>query len=280
MSDKVETAGDSSSHHMPTHTLGSIMRSPEATAHADACIPWLVGKSGRFELGPVANICLANTMNYVLDLFFLGVHDEKITYEIHSMFSASEALLASHKAAGRHNLFFAVMVPSEHSAEFTGRFQNFQKIYPFRGKPIGADRLHLSVYAAYRGDDLPNEVVQVAIQTGDAIRFAPFSLSFDTALTYRNRRSKMPFVLAAKENTEAVNGLRLQIGSAYSRKRGGASYRHRPISPHVTLIWDNIIVPTQQIEPVSMIVQEFALVDSHIGKSRYEIVRRWPLVRF
>lgn len=196
------------------------------------------------------------------------------------MISASEPLPTPHNAIGLHNLFFAVMVPRENSADFTSCFQGFQKIYPFRGKPIGADRLHLSVYAAYRGDDLPCDVVQVAIRTGDAIKFAPFSLTFDTALTYRNRGPTMPFVLASQESSEAVNGLRFQIGNAYSSKRESVFYKHQPISPHVTLIWDSIVVPKQPIEPVDMIVQEFALVHNHIGKSGYEIVKRWPLVRF
>lgn len=196
------------------------------------------------------------------------------------MISASEALHTSHNAFPAHNLFFAVMVPSTDSAEFAGCFQGFQKDYPFRGKPIEADRLHLSVYSVFTGEDLSCGKVKAAIRAGDSIRFAPFAVTFDEALTYRNRRAAMPFVLTAQVGSEAVNGLRFQIGNAYSIMRGGTSYKHRPISPHVTLVWDSIVVPKQPIKPVSMIVQELALVHSHIGESRYDIVRRWPLVRF
>lgn len=80
------------------------------------------------------------------------------------------------------------------------------------------------------------------------IRFAPFSITFDEALTYRHRRAAMPFVIGPKGGSKAVNGLRLQIGSAYSLIRGGMSYKHRPISPHVTLVWDRIVVPKQPIK--------------------------------
>jgi RNA 2',3'-cyclic 3'-phosphodiesterase len=196
------------------------------------------------------------------------------------MIPASEPLRASHREIPLHNFFFAVMIPAAHSVEFKSRFEGFQKIYPFRGKPIEPDRLHLSVCTAYKGNDLPCKVTRNAIRAGDAIRFAPFALTFERALSYQNRQSRKPFVLTAQAGSEAVNGLRFQIGNAYSSLSGSLCYKHQSISPHVTLIWDKVVVPEQPVEPLSMIVQEFALVHSYVGKSRYDIVKQWPLVRF
>lgn len=196
------------------------------------------------------------------------------------MVSAPEQLGTSHKASALHNLFFAIMVPETDSPEFAACFQGFQKTYPFRSKPIGADRLHLSVYAVWRGNTLPHDIVQMAIRTGDTVRFTPFSVTFTEAMTYRIRRAPMPLVLTAQESAEAVNGLRFQIGSAYLRVRGHGRYQHKSISPHVTLAWDSVIVAKQPIKPLSILAREFALVHSHVGESRYTIVKRWPLVRF
>lgn len=196
------------------------------------------------------------------------------------MVSAPEQLRTSHKVSALHNLFFAIMIPGADSPEFTDCFQRFQKAYPFRRKPIEADRLHLSVYAVCGGDYLPQDVVQLATRAGDAVRFTPFSVTFSEAMTYRNQRTEMPFVVTAQESAEAVNGLRFQIGSAYSQIRGHGRYQHKSMSPHVTLAWDRVIVTKQPIRPLSIVAREFALVHSHVGESRYTIVKRWPLVRF
>lgn len=196
------------------------------------------------------------------------------------MVSAPAILPTSNTAFSAHNLFFAIMVPNSGSAKFADCYQNFQKDYPFRGKPIEAGRLHLSVYPVFTRRSFPRgKKVDAAAQAGNSIRFAPVAVTFDEALTYRNRRAAMPFVPTAREGSEAVNGVRRQLGSALSLIRGGMRYVHRPASPHVTLVWDRIIVPKQPIKPISMIAQELARVHSYIGASRYDILSRWPLAR-
>ncbi len=193
------------------------------------------------------------------------------------MIPVSKPFRIPHNAIGPISLFFAIMTQREDSVEFSTCFQGFQKTYPFRGKPIVADPLHLSVYGVYRDDDLLCDIVQAAIQTGDAIKFAPFSLTFNTALTYRDRRSKKPFVLAAQANSEAVSGLRLQIANAFSEISEGACYKHNPIGPHVRSPGIRTIVPKQAIKPVNMIIQKFLLIHSRIGKLRYDVLKPWQL---
>ena len=107
-----------------------------------------------------------------------------------------------------------------------------------------------------------------------SIRFGPFPVTFDRALTYRNAKLKMPFVLAAPDSADPINGLRFQLGRKHSRLIGSIGYRQRPIQPHVTLVWDQISVPENSIEPLTIIVQEFALVRSHIGFGKYDILNR------
>lgn len=179
----------------------------------------------------------------------------------------------------RHGLFFGIMMPYIEGKQFASYFQSFQRTFRFTSRPIGPDRLHMSLYSLYAGDELGDEEIRTAIRTGDAIRFGPFPVTFDRALTYRNSKSKMPFVLAAPDSAEPVNGLRFQLGRAHSKLLGRFGYKHRSIQPHVTLVWDHISVPEHSIEPLTMIVQEYALVHSHIGCSKYDILKRWPLVR-
>jgi len=196
------------------------------------------------------------------------------------MVTATGPLRARHVGPPRHGLFFAIMIPLPEHAQLTACFQGFQSACAFRSRPIEPDRLHVSLLSVFVGDDLPEEEIRTAIRAGDAIRFEPFALTFSSALTFRNSRSKMPFVLASQKGAEAINGLRFEIGTAHSTLSGSHSYRHTPINPHITLIWDYIAVPERPISPLTMIVQEFALVHSHIGLSRYDVLKRWPLARF
>tara|TARA_R110000851_G_scaffold267997_1_gene420565 strand:- start:464 stop:1012 length:549 start_codon:yes stop_codon:yes gene_type:complete len=179
----------------------------------------------------------------------------------------------------KNGLFFGVMIPPTESGQFAACYHSFQRIYRFTNRPIGPDRMHMSLCSVYSGDDLGEQDIRTAIRAGDAIRFGPFPVTFDRALTYRNTKSKMPFVLAAPDSADPVNGLRFQLGREYSKLSGSIGYRQRPIQPHVTLVWDQISVPENSIEPLTIIVQEFALVRSYIGFGKYDILNRWPLVR-
>ena len=177
-------------------------------------------------------------------------------------------------AMPKNGLFFGIMIPHTESQKFAACFQSFRRTYRFTNKPIGSDRLHISLYSVYAGDELSEAEVQTAIRVGDAIRFGPFPVTFDRALTYRNAKLKMPFVLAAPDSADPINGLRFQLGRKHSRLIGSIGYRQRPIQPHVTLVWDQISVPENSIEPLTIIVQEFALVRSHIGFGKYDILNR------
>ena len=161
-------------------------------------------------------------------------------------------------AMPKNGLFFGIMIPHTESQKFAACFQSFRRTYRFTNKPIGSDRLHISLYSVYAGDELSEAEVQTAIRVGDAIRFGPFPVTFDRALTYRNAKLKMPFVLAAPDSADPINGLRFQLGRKHSR----------------LIVWDQISVPENSIEPLTIIVQEFALVRSHIGFGKYDILNR------
>lgn len=181
------------------------------------------------------------------------------------------------KAYSGHGLFFAIMVPHMERTLFVACLEEMRRTYSFRSQPIAPDRLHLSLFGVYRGDSLPEAAVNVAIAAGDAIQSEPLSIRFNSALTYRNRGFRKPLVLPAQEGTDAIEKLRFRIGSALSGLLCSERYRHRPIRPHITLIWDQTMVPERPVTPIAIKIREFALVHSHIGKSKYDIVKRWPL---
>ena len=178
----------------------------------------------------------------------------------------------------RHGVFFAVLVPVELRPKIATCFAEFQTQYPFRDRMISPQRLHLSLNPVFAGECLPDRVVRFSQRVGASIRFEQFEICLDKALTYRNRQSQKPFVLASSTCSKSVNGLVDHIAEALASLSGTKAKVCRPISPHVTLIWDEVSVPECLIDPITLPVREVSLVHSHIGQSRYDILGNWPLV--
>ena len=57
----------------------------------------------------------------------------------------------------------------------------------------------------------------------------------------------------------------------------GLEVRNTDYKPHLTLQYGNRLVGPLNISPVSWLVRDFALVLSHLGQTRYEILRQWNL---
>lgn len=177
-----------------------------------------------------------------------------------------------------HGLFFAIMVPAEARPVISACLDSFRSRYPLRAKPMAPERLHISLKAMHIGDHLPDKIVEMASRMGDAIRFEQFQIRLDRALSYKNRKPKKPFVLASSNGTRCINELGEHIALAQVMLSGARRNTYRPISPHVTLVWDTFMVPEHPITPISITVQQVTLVHSHIGQSRYEFLGDWPLV--
>ena len=48
-------------------------------------------------------------------------------------------------------------------------------------------------------------------------------------------------------------------------------------TPHLTVGYHPQMVERTEIEPIRWTAREFALVRSHVGQSRYDILKRWAL---
>ncbi len=179
----------------------------------------------------------------------------------------------------QHSLFFAVMVPTTAVGAISHEFNHLQTQYPILKKRIPDDRLHLTLLNVFAADHLPNEIVQMSLAVGNAIRFVEYCLRLDRVLSYRNRQAEQPCVLTADAvSSQTSNKLANQIRRIFEVLSGHSMRRNRPINPHVTLVWDKCSIPSQFIQPIELPVREVTLIHSHVGKSRYEILGRWDLV--
>jgi len=134
-----------------------------------------------------------------------------------------------------------------------------------------ADRLHLTL--AITGDFLEPQLalVEALIRTGNAIHRGAFDLPLNR-LSVGGRSS-------ALRPAKAVPPLRtLQADLARQMAREGVAMRSDwKFSPHVTLNYRDSRPVTQAINDRGWRVDEFVLVHSLVGLTRYEVLARWRL---
>jgi 2'-5' RNA ligase len=71
---------------------------------------------------------------------------------------------------------------------------------------------------------------------------------------------------------ELQKALRAAMLTAGVKPKGGAGSE-----PHITLLYDDLSVPKQGIEPIRWSVAEFRLIRSLVGKGEHHEVKRWAL---
>jgi 2'-5' RNA ligase len=144
--------------------------------------------------------------------------------------------------------------------------------------PLGLDRYHVTLHhlGNYAGG-LPQKVVARAMRAASTVSTGSFAVAFDRAEDFHGR----PLVLRAHEDGLALIAFRFALGKALE-SAGFAGRTRAPFTPHVTLTYRNPRDARRRFvehldEPVSWPVQDFVLVHSLLGRSRYVALARWPL---
>lgn len=173
-------------------------------------------------------------------------------------------------------LFFAVLPPPAVAARIAERAENWRRRRGLHARPRRPELLHISLNGVGLYVDLPDNVVQAAVDAGSRVEMAPFEVTFDRALSFKSTGPR-PFVLCSSGNHAGLAELRRAIGSSMQ----GIGFRgsDHGFTPHVTLLYTDELLPETSIdEPVSWTVRDFVLVHSLHGRSRHVHRRRWPLL--
>lgn len=178
-----------------------------------------------------------------------------------------------------YNLFFAIKVTPLVADEISNLFDGIRTQYRLRKNLISAPRLHVSLFGILAADFIPTWIVKSSMLAGSAIRFEEFDLLFNRLLSFQTIQEEKPLVLTADhDSTHSVNRLSSAIRKAYSALSEVPIQNRSKITPHITLAWEQHVVPAQAIVPIKLPVSEIALILSHVGQSRYETLGSWPLV--
>lgn len=174
-------------------------------------------------------------------------------------------------APPQHTWFFALRPSVADAARLDAFAEKLMTSHGVTGKRVGAERLHITLELV--GHDSDERVVEAACRAADAVRFSAIDARFDAAVTFSAPSG--PFVLLGGEGLDGVRELRTALGCAMAEH---GFTPQRSYEPHMTLGYD----PRHRVErigldPIGFQIAEFALVKSHIGLSRHEVLRVWPL---
>ncbi|NMM02710.1 phosphoesterase [Paraburkholderia sp. RP-4-7] len=177
-------------------------------------------------------------------------------------------------------LFFAVFPDTRTAAAISKLAQQLCGETRSKSKPLAANRMHVTLHhlGNFAGG-LPPARVDAAMSAAASITMAPFSVEFDSALSFALKPRPGPLVLSGGEGVLGLHTLHDALTLALQNAGFGdrAVSSSTPYTPHVTLAYGMPWIATRPVEAVSWNVREFALVHSLLGRTRHVVLARWPL---
>ncbi len=178
--------------------------------------------------------------------------------------------------SGRYNLFFAFLPEPAVVSQVADLGTRVCGAHGFRGKPIWPDRLHVTLLSAMDVHCSLEENIGRAKRAGARVDAAAFDVALDITESFSVRAARHPFVLTSGKGIAAASWLR-QLLVVAMIEEGFEVPISSGFTPHMTLMWADRCVEQYPALPIQWTVREFALVLSHVGKSRHDYLARWNL---
>jgi 2'-5' RNA ligase len=177
----------------------------------------------------------------------------------------------------RHNLFFAVKLDEAATGSVVGIRSDLQRTFGLQEPNVAPEQLHMTLFPVASSDEPPAPDFLDRVRGAAAtVAAAPFTVELDRILSFRNRRTAKPLVLAGRRPSEPFIALQRRISLAVGAC-GLHACPHDFGTPHVTLTWDRDIERELEIDPIPLVAREFAFIHSHVGQRRHDMLGRWPL---
>jgi 2'-5' RNA ligase len=168
-----------------------------------------------------------------------------------------------------------LLYPDPATAEAIAReARRLKEALNLRGAPLATDRFHVTLH--HLGDyvGVPNDVVAKGEVAGDTLNHPRFEVTFDRAASFANRPGNSPFTLQGGEGTGDLIGFQKALGDKMLAVRLKSD---KSFTPHITLLYDDQVVPAQAIAPIRWTADHFVLVRSKLGQAQHIVLRAWDL---
>lgn len=169
-----------------------------------------------------------------------------------------------------HTLFYAIFPPPGPAAQITRQRQGLGAELGWRGGEVATDRLHITLYPIWGGDEPPPPwLVEAAREAAGLIAAAPFEIVFDRVASFT------PIVLLPRES-QPLTALHGALGAALA-KVGLPIRRTSRFAPHISLLYGQRRIEERAVDPVTWTVRAFTLVHSLVGQTRHVRLGQWTL---
>lgn len=175
-----------------------------------------------------------------------------------------------------HRLFFALCPNPTVLRGIEGAVEIVKASKLVRGSWIEVSKLHMTTHFLGDHETAPTAIIERAKAAAAQVKFAPFEFVLDRIASFRGRY-KSPCVLrCASASDHVLQTFWRELADALISLGCGHNLERR-FTPHVTIAYgDKVLVEPIAITPIAWVVREFVLIESHIGRSRYDILERWP----
>lgn len=173
----------------------------------------------------------------------------------------------------KYCLFVALLPSPEDAQRFADLGRHLRDSNRLTGKLLEAERLHITLHALANFEgEVPSLVVEAARAASGRVTHAPLKVSFDSAATHLP--SNACVLQCAPDSSKAIAQLRSLLAMEF--RRTGLKPRPSP-TPHMTLLYDRRVVPSQSIDPVDWIAKRLVLVLSHVGLHHHQHLAEYEL---
>ncbi len=173
-------------------------------------------------------------------------------------------------------LFFAVFPDAAAAARIADLARELRELHGLRGKPLQADRFHVTLHHLGDYAGVPDDLVAKAGEAARRVDKAAFEVAFDSASSFSRQPRNRPFVLRGDTGVAELDDFQSALGTAMAAV-GLNRLVERKFTAHVTLLYDDRAVAPQPVERIAWPAREFVLVHSLLGRTEHRILGRWPL---
>ncbi|QNQ09171.1 2'-5' RNA ligase family protein [Sphingomonas alpina] len=175
-----------------------------------------------------------------------------------------------HQSLVYHRPFYALR-PSIAAAQEIDRRSAIEA----RGaRRILIDHLHLTLAMTDDHSAFPRDIIDRMMMIGAAVAAEPVEILLEVMAG-----SNRSVALRPRRASSVLKGLQRRITDAM-RAQGvperDGGYR---FSPHVTLFYRDGRPFNERIDPIGWVAGELVLIHSLVGRTRHEVLGRWPLGR-
>lgn len=177
---------------------------------------------------------------------------------------------------GRDPTFFAILVGDRLDAELAALAGDERQRRGIAAPLLGPATRHISVTGVGYHQELTDDELELASGAADAVAFMPFELRLARLMSFKPRPGGPSPLVLLPEDAAPLAELERQL--RWGMLERGFEPRSLPMTQfHLTLLYDRVQVPKTRLpRPLPLQVEGFALVRSHFGQSRYEVLGRWP----